>query len=87
MKIGYARVSTQDQKLELQLSELEKYGCEKIFQEKKSAVKERPELVKMNNHLRNGDTVVVWKLDRLGRSLRHLINLVNEYKENGIQLG
>lgn len=40
----------------------------------------------MNNHLRNGDTVVVWKLDRLGRSLRHLINLVNDYKENGIQL-
>jgi DNA invertase Pin-like site-specific DNA recombinase len=86
MKIGYARVSTIDQKLELQLAALEKYGCQKIYQEKKSAVKERPELEKMNAHLREGDVVVVWKLDRLGRSLRHLINLVNDYKESGIQL-
>ena len=71
MKIGYARVSTQDQKLELQISELEKYGCE-IFKEKKSAVKERPELDKLLAHMRSGDVVVVWKLDRLGRSLKHL---------------
>lgn len=86
MKIGYARVSTMDQKLEIQLTELKKYGCKKIYQEKKSAVKERPELEKMNAHLRSGDVVVVWKLDRLGRSLRHLINLVNDYKERGVQL-
>jgi DNA invertase Pin-like site-specific DNA recombinase len=86
MKIGYARVSSMDQKLELQLAALEKYGCQKIYQEKKRAVKERPELEKMNAHLREGDTVVVWKLDRLGRSLRHLINLVNDYKEHDIPL-
>lgn len=86
MKIGYARVSTQDQKLEMQLSELEQYGCEMIFKEKKSAVKNRPELEKMNAQLRKGDIVVIWKLDRLGRSLRHLINLVNEYKERGVEL-
>lgn len=86
MKIGYARVSTQDQKLEIQFTELQKYGCEMIFQEKKSAVKERPELEKMNSQLRLGDIVVVWKLDRLGRSLRHLINMVNDYKERGVQL-
>lgn len=84
MIIGYARVSTQDQKLELQLAALEKYGCEKIFQEKQSAVRERPELDKMVAHLREGDTVVVWKLDRLGRSLRHLVNLVGSFKEIGV---
>lgn len=81
MKVGYARVSTQDQKWELQTNELEKYGCEKIFKEKKSAVKDRPELDKLLNHLRSGDVVVVWKLDRLGRSLRHLIDLVAQFRE------
>ncbi|SMD31826.1 Site-specific DNA recombinase [Reichenbachiella faecimaris] len=84
MKIGYARVSTQDQKLELQVSELEKYGCENIYKEKKSAIKDRPELDNMLAHLRSGDAVVVWKLDRLGRSLRHLINLVALFKEKGV---
>lgn len=84
MKVGYARVSTQDQKLELQISELEKYGCEKIFKEKKSAVKERPELDKLLAHLRQGDTVVVWKLDRLGRSLKHLVDLLSHFKELGV---
>ena len=74
MKVGYARVSTQDQKLELQTNELEKHGCEKIFKEKKSAIKDRPELDKLLAHLRPGDVIVVWKLDRLGRSLRHLID-------------
>ena len=85
MKIGYARVSTLDQKLELQISGLEKYGCERIFEEKKSAAKERPELDKMVAQLRKGDVVVVWKLDRLGRSLRHLVNLVGSFKEMGVQ--
>ena len=84
MNIGYARVSTQDQKLEVQLTELEKYGCEIIFKEKQSAIKERPELDRMVNQLRVGDTVVVWKLDRLGRSLRHLVNLVGSFKDQGV---
>jgi len=84
MKVGYARVSTQDQKLELQISELEKHGCEKIFKEKRSAVKERPELDKLLAHLRAGDAVVVWKLDRLGRSLRHLIDLVAKFQESEV---
>ncbi|MEO9484013.1 MAG: recombinase family protein [Ekhidna sp.] len=81
MKVGYARVSTQDQKLELQTNELENYGCKKIFKEKKSAIKDRPELDKLLAHLRSGDVVVVWKLDRLGRSLRHLIDLVAKFRE------
>ncbi|MEM6738251.1 MAG: recombinase family protein [Bacteroidota bacterium] len=85
MKIGYARVSTRDQKLEMQLEALDKYGCELIFKEKKSAVKERPELDKMINQLRTGDQVIVWKLDRLGRSLRHLVNTVNGFKEKGVE--
>ena len=86
MKIGYARVSTQDQSLELQIEALQKAGCEKIFKEKVSSVKERPQLAKMNNILRAGDTVIIWKLDRLGRSLKHLIDLVNFYRENEVEL-
>jgi len=85
MKIGYARVSTKDQNLELQTEALKKAGCTKIFKEKKSAIKERPELEKMLEHLREGDVIVVWKLDRLGRSLRHLIDLVTSFREKGIE--
>lgn len=85
MKIGYARVSTRDQNLELQIDALTKYGCEQLFQEKQSAVKERPELDKMLSVLRKGDIVVVWKLDRLGRSLRHLVDLVTMFKELGVE--
>ncbi len=85
MKIGYARVSTQDQKLELQLDALTQQGCELVFQEKKSGKnKERPELEKLLGQLRSGDTVVVWKLDRLGRSLRDLIDLVAEFQKRGV---
>ena len=86
MIIGYARVSTLDQSLELQVEALEKFGCELIYKEKKSAVKERKQFNKMNKNARGGDTIVVWKLDRLGRSLRHLINQVNDYKERDIEL-
>ncbi|MFD2065584.1 recombinase family protein [Pontibacter silvestris] len=86
MKIGYARVSTQDQKLELQTDALTQHGCEQLFREKKSSKsKERPELEKMISQLRAGDTVVVWKLDRLGRSLRDLIELVSDFKERGVE--
>ena len=85
MIIGYARVSTKDQNLELQLDALKNFGCEKILKEKQSAVKERPELDKMLSILRKGDKVVVWKLDRLGRSLKHLIDLMNEFKAKEVE--
>jgi DNA invertase Pin-like site-specific DNA recombinase len=85
MRIGYARVSTQDQKLELQLDALTHHGCEVVFKEKKSGKsKDRPELEKLISQLRAGDTVVVWKLDRLGRSLRDLIDLVAEFQKKGV---
>jgi len=76
MMIGYARVSTQDQNLDLQTDELTRLGCQKIYQEKVSSGKERPLLMKMIENLREGDSVMVWKLDRLARSLKELINLV-----------
>jgi DNA invertase Pin-like site-specific DNA recombinase len=81
MKIGYARVSTKDQNLDLQIDALKNAGCEKIFQEKLSAAKDRPELNSLMSQLRVGDTVVVWKLDRLGRSLKHLIDLMTIFKQ------
>jgi DNA invertase Pin-like site-specific DNA recombinase len=85
MKIGYARVSTQDQKLELQLDALKAAGCEQIYKEKVSAASiERVQLRKMIDALRTGDTVVVWKLDRLGRSLKELIERVTDFQQKGI---
>ncbi|HTJ52557.1 MAG TPA: recombinase family protein [Cyclobacteriaceae bacterium] len=87
MKIGYARVSTQDQNLGRQVSDLQKYGCEIIFTEKITGTKaSRPELDKMIATLKEGDTVVIHKLDRLGRSLQHLISLVNNFKEKQVDL-
>lgn len=87
MKVGYARVSTPDQKLNLQTDELWASGCEKVFEETVSGVKkDRPEFDKMLAMLRAGDTLIVWKLDRLGRSLHQLIKLVNELNEKGIGL-
>lgn len=87
MKIGYCRVSTQDQNLELQLDELKKAGCEKIFQDVASGSKdERSGLLEAMNFAREGDCVVVWKLDRLSRSLRHLIDTVNQLKERKVGL-
>ncbi len=85
MLIGYARVSTQDQNLTLQTDALSKTGCNKVFTEQISGkTKERPELNKLKEHLREGDTVVVWRLDRLGRSLKDLIELVNEFEKMGV---
>lgn len=87
MKIGYARVSTQDQNLSLQLDALNAAGCDKLFQEKASGAKaDRPELQKLLEHVREGDAIVIWKLDRLGRTLPHLIELVNSLKDRGIGL-
>ena len=87
MKIGYARVSTKDQDLSLQLDALEKADCKKIYQEKVTGAKrERPQLQEMLNQLRVDDVVVVWKLDRLGRSLKDLVSLVGEVQEKGAGL-
>ena len=84
MKIGYARVSTQEQKLAAQIELLQQAGCEKIYKEKKSgATKERPAFLQLMEHLRTGDTVVVLKLDRLGRSLKDLISILEDIKERG----
>ena len=79
MLIGYARVSTIDQNLDLQLDALKKIGCEKLFEDKVNGSKsDRPGLNKALEDLRSGDTLVVWKLDRLGKSLRNLIELIND---------
>ena len=73
--VGYARVSTREQNLDMQLAALQDAGCTKIFQEKVSGVKEkRPVIEECFQYLREGDVLVVWKLDRLGRSLKDLIN-------------
>ncbi len=85
MKIGYARVSTLDQNLDLQIDALKNAGCEKIFEEKISAAsKNRPELDRMIDQFRKGDELYVWKLDRLGRSLKHIIDLVLELNDKGV---
>lgn len=87
MKIGYARVSTKDQNLALQKDALQKEGCELIFEEKASGAKsDRPELRRMIDQLRKGDLVIIWKLDRLGRSLRDLVHLVTEIQDKGAGL-
>ncbi|MBG0761942.1 DNA invertase [Vibrio cidicii] len=86
MKIGYARVSTDDQDLALQLDALKNHGCERVFEEKVSGrSQKRPILDRMLDTLREGDTVVVWRLDRLGRGLKHLIELMSDFQEKGIQ--
>lgn len=86
MKIGYARVSTQDQNLDLQTDALKKAGCERIYQEQVSGSGKlpRPELDRLLENIREGDMVMVWKLDRLGRSLKNLIELVNLFNEKGV---
>jgi len=85
MLIGYARVSTDEQNLDLQLSALKQAGCEQIYTDKVSGTKaERKGLTEALSHLRAGDTLVVWRLDRLGRSLRHLIDTVTDLQERGI---
>lgn len=78
MKIGYARISTNDQNLNLQKDALFKDGCEKVFEDVASGAKEdRSGLTEAIEYARAGDSIVVWRLDRLGRSLKHLIETVN----------
>jgi len=85
MLIGYARVSNLDQTLALQQDALTKAGCDKIFTDTASGIKtERPGLAEALSFARRGDTLVVWRLDRLGRSLRHLIDTVTTLKEGSI---
>jgi len=85
MHIGYARISTGDQTLDLQLDALTSAACEKVFTETASGAKaERPILNEVIDYLRSGDTLVVWRLDRLGRSLGHLIETVTALAERGI---
>jgi DNA invertase Pin-like site-specific DNA recombinase len=87
MKIGYARISTHDQSPNLQIDALKKASCERIYQDIASGVKStRPELDKLLTDVRSGDTIVFWKLDRLGRSLRHLIELVGNLAARGVGL-
>lgn len=86
MLIGYARVSTTDQNLELQLSALTDAGCSRIFEDRQSGSRvERPGLSQAMSHLRKGDTLVVWKLDRLGRSVKALVEWVDQLRERGVE--
>ena len=85
MRIGYARVSTGDQNLDAQIDELEDAGCERIYKEKASgAAKERPELERCMAELRDGDALVVWRLDRFGRSLKDLVSKMQDLEEKGV---
>jgi DNA invertase Pin-like site-specific DNA recombinase len=87
MLIGYARVSTREQKIGLQLDALKEYGCERIFTDCASGAKSsRPGFDDLKSHLREGDIIVIWKLDRLGRSLRHLVDCIADFNERGIGL-
>jgi DNA invertase Pin-like site-specific DNA recombinase len=84
MLIGYARVSTQDQDTDAQISALKSYGCELIFQEKASGGRwNRPELHRLLGQLRKGDVLVVWKLDRLSRSLKDVLLLMEKVEQTG----
>ena len=87
MLIGYARVSTQEQDLALQLDALKAAGCERTYEERASgAQRDRPELKAALGYMRDGDTLVVWKLDRLARSLKQLIDTVEDLGSRGIGL-
>lgn len=87
MEIGYGRVSTHEQNLDLQIDAFEKAGIKKIFLDKVSGIKsEKPELEKLLEFVRKGDTIVVWRLDRLGRNTVQLIQFVEELEKKGINL-
>lgn len=86
MKIGYARVSTNEQELGLQITALTNAGCDNIYTEKISAVSDRPVFTSVVNMLREGDTLVIWKLDRLARSLRQLVFLIDDFRMRKIEL-
>jgi DNA invertase Pin-like site-specific DNA recombinase len=87
MKYGYARVSTDDQTPALQLAALRKAGCKTIFKDdgQSGATTKRPALLRCLKKLEHGDTLIVWKLDRLGRSLRDLITMLDDLKRRGVK--
>jgi len=85
MIFGYARVSTQDQNLDVQIDALKKKGCERIFQEKESGAKDdRPERARLLEQLRPGDTLIIYKFDRFGRSLKDLIEKADLFREMNV---
>src|SRR5271167_4119071 len=86
MKYGYARVSTEDQNPAMQLAALKKAGCTKLFKDEVTGAHvNRPALTRCLKILQPGDTLIVWKLDRLGRSLRDLIHMLDDFKRQGIK--
>ena len=85
MKFGYARVSKNDQSLDIQVQKLQASGCDEIYMEKISGAKDdRKELTKLMDKLRKGDTICVVRLDRLGRRMSKLIEMINDFKEKGV---
>ena len=87
MLVGYARVSTNDQNLALQIDALKSAGCETIYEDEgfSGSKSKRPGLDRAMSRLKSGDTLVVWKLDRLGRSMKHLIQMTSRFERRGIQ--
>src|SRR5712671_1429551 len=85
MKYGYARVSTEDQNPALQLAALKRAKCGKIFKDERTgATTKRPALLRCLKALQDGDTLIVWKLDRLARSLRDLVTMLDDFHQRGI---
>ena len=86
MLIGYARAATQDQNLDLQREALTRAGCKEVFEDKVSGTRaDRPGLARTLEMLREGDTLVVWKLDRLGQSVKQLVDLIGDLRKHGVQ--
>ena len=87
MKIGYARISTRDQSLQLQVDALKEAGCEKIYQEVASGAQtDRPILNELMANIRSDDVLVIWKLDRLGRNTKHLLHIAEDFEKRNIYL-
>ncbi|NLD49108.1 MAG: recombinase family protein [Clostridiaceae bacterium] len=87
MKFGYARVSTLEQNLDLQIDALKEYGVDEIYEEKVTGTRQnRQQLTELLGKLRSGDTLVIWKLDRLGRTVRQLLALAEDFEKKGIYL-
>jgi len=86
VKIGYARVSTRDQNLDMQLAALTEAGCDKIYTEKVSGVGDRTELKAVLEYLRDGDSLVIYKLDRLGRNMKDLLAIIEQLQQQNVSL-